>query len=137
MLYHFPQGIPLREALQSVYAVNRDSQVLQAALFTVWMLVAIAVLYMMNNVHVSYSTNNALIDLFIDEEFDGASYATHARHHTHGGAPVHALHFLATCAAAPYQTHRYKKNFDEIMTMEETWQWLQGPLYNGLYPDEW
>lgn len=78
----FPQGIPLREALQSVYAVNRDSQVLQAALFTVWMLVAIAVLYMMNNVHVSYSTNNALIDLFIDEEFDGASYATHARQHT-------------------------------------------------------
>ena len=54
--------------------------------------------------HVSYSQNNAVLDLFLDEEFEDATY---------------------------------KKNFFEVMTMEEMWTWLKGPLYNGAYPDEW
>lgn len=31
----------------------------------------------------------------------------------------------------------YKKNFWEIMTYEEYWEWLKGPVFDGMYPDQW
>lgn len=31
----------------------------------------------------------------------------------------------------------YKKNFYEVMTMGEFWDWMEGPMLNGLYPTEW
>ena len=51
-----------------------------------------------------WEVHTAMEDLFVDEEFEGASY---------------------------------KKNFNEIMTIEETWQWITGPLVNGLYAEEY
>ena len=48
----------------------------------------------MNDVHLSYSQNNAVLDLFLDEEFEDATF---------------------------------KKNFFEVMTMEEMWTWLKVP----------
>ena len=32
---------------------------------------------------------------------------------------------------------QYKKNFFEIMTFEEWWTWLEGPVIAGAYPTEW
>lgn len=46
--------------------------------------------------------DSAVMDLFLDEEFEGASY---------------------------------KKNFHDIMTQDEFWQWANGPLVSGLYPE--
>ena len=31
----------------------------------------------------------------------------------------------------------YKKNFEEVMTREEAWQWLEGPLVSALFAEEW
>jgi hypothetical protein len=31
----------------------------------------------------------------------------------------------------------FKKNWNDIMTFGELWDWLEGPLYNGLYNDKW
>ena len=50
--------------------------------------------YEVNDVHLSYSQNNAVLDLFLDEEFEDATF---------------------------------KKNFFEVMTMEEMWTWLKVP----------
>lgn len=32
---------------------------------------------------------------------------------------------------------QYKKNYEDIMTQGEWWQWAEGPLLNGLHPQEW
>ena len=31
----------------------------------------------------------------------------------------------------------YKKNFEEIMTMGEFWEWVQGPFFEGVYENKW
>ena len=31
----------------------------------------------------------------------------------------------------------FKKNWNDIMSFEELWDWIDGPLTNGLYQDTW
>ena len=31
---------------------------------------------------------------------------------------------------------QYKKNFHEIMTEEELWDWVDGPLLQAIFPDD-
>ena len=31
----------------------------------------------------------------------------------------------------------FKKNWNDIMNFEELWEWIEGPLMNGLYKDTW
>jgi len=53
--------------------------------------------------------------------------------------PVHQMYGSTTAVAdllldEEFPGAQYKKNFYEIMTHDEWWTWVAGPLFNGLYP---
>ena len=31
----------------------------------------------------------------------------------------------------------FKKTFFDVSSFDDLWDYIEGPLYNGLYPDEW
>jgi len=97
-------ALPVREMVQVMYTIKRDRTVWDAIIFSLYTIIFIAIIGQLYDVNMANNTNNAIMDLLLDEEFPGA---------------------------------QYKKNFFEIMTMEEFWTWLQGPVVNGLYPDQW
>ncbi|KAA0170283.1 hypothetical protein FNF27_02127 [Cafeteria roenbergensis] len=98
------KGLPVRELLQATYTMTRRKLFLEAVFFSLFLVTFVGVCFSIYDVHKAFQTNDALIDLFLDEEFEGATY---------------------------------KKNFYEIMTMEELWVWLKGPVINGALPDQW
>ena len=97
-------ALPVREMVQVMYTIKRDRTVWDAIIFSLYTIIFIAIIGQLYDVNMANNTNNAIMDLLLDEEFPGA---------------------------------QYKKNFFEIMTMEEFWTWLRGPVVNGLYPNEW
>eukprot|EP01029_Cantina_marsupialis_P003827 TRINITY_DN13859_c0_g1_i1.p1 TRINITY_DN13859_c0_g1~~TRINITY_DN13859_c0_g1_i1.p1 ORF type:complete len:852 (-),score=226.48 TRINITY_DN13859_c0_g1_i1:160-2715(-) len=98
------KGIPIREGLQALFNIKRSKFCSEALVFAVFFCTILVICLLTYDVHEAFSTNDAIVDLFLDEEFEGA---------------------------------QYKKNFYEIMTMEEFWQWMKGPLINGLFQTEW
>ncbi len=97
-------ALPVREMVQVMYTIKRDRTVWDAIIFSLYTIIFVAIIGQLYDVNMANNTNNAIMDLLLDEEFPGA---------------------------------QYKKNFFEIMTMQEFWTWLQGPVMNGLYPNEW
>jgi hypothetical protein len=97
-------GIPVRELLQSMFKIQRDKALGEAFVYFCYVALFLLIIMMINDVHVAQTTNEALIDLFLDEEFPDVV--------------------------------QYKKNFEEIMTLDELWTWIEGPLYKGLYPED-
>ena len=63
------QGIPVRETLQALYKINRDKTLKEFCLFLVWSLLFVSIVFAVNDVHTTFATNDALLDLFLDEEF--------------------------------------------------------------------
>ena len=134
--YVCSQGIPVREALQAMYKINRDKTLKEAFLFLCWTVLFVGIVFAVNDIHLTFSTNDSLIDLFLDEEF--AEYVP---------SPDENLCVVVLCTQRvyPYRTPwfpsffsaNYKKNFHEIMTMGELWTFIQGPVFEGLYPLEW
>jgi hypothetical protein len=96
--------MPVREILQATYTIRRSLLCREACIFALYLFIFLGVCFAIYDVHKAFQTNDALVDLFLDEEFPGA---------------------------------QYKKNFFDVMTFEETWQWMQGPMLSGAYPNEW
>ncbi len=98
------KAIPVRDALQAVYKIYRDRKAREALYFLLFVAMFLGITQNVVDVQVEFGSNNALMDLLLDEEFPGT---------------------------------QYKKNFFEIMTQQEVWAWLQGPMLNGLYPTQY
>ena len=94
--------IPLKDALKSLYRVNRYKVFIGVFTWSVFVFLTFNILQMVRDTEVVFQQESALDDLFMDEEFKGSSF---------------------------------KKNFDDIMTVEELYQWLEGPMLEGVYPD--
>jgi hypothetical protein len=43
------------------------------------------------------------------------------------------------CVPPPPPAHSstYKKTFFDVSSFDDLWDYIEGPLYSGLYPDEW
>lgn len=95
-------GLPLREALQSLYRIKRDKAIGECLRFSCFTCVMLLVVWLAFTPHIAFSANAALTDLLLDEEFDS--------------------------------TVQYRKNFYEIMTKDEWWQWVQGPVQRAMFP---
>ncbi len=59
----------MRESLQVMYKINRDKTVLEGLLFMVWCFVYFFVVMAVNQVDVIFSSNAALYNALLDEEF--------------------------------------------------------------------
>lgn len=98
------RGMPVREGVQALYKIYRSKAMRELGIF----LLNFALFYFMAwevyDPHDGFTTSDALIDLFLDEEFEG---------------------------------YNYKKNFEELRSMDDVWEWIEGPMYNGLYNTEW
>jgi len=130
-----PQALPVRETLQNIHRIQRDKSIRDFWLFMVLMFSFVGISFNLLDAHNCWSTDAALEDLFLDEEFGTVS--KHARLCPFLGTHWYELGgWCARCLCIVSQ-QIYKKNFYEIMTMGEFWEWMEGPLVNGLYPEEW
>ena len=93
---------PVKEALKGLYRVNRWKTLFGASQWLLFLFLLFVVLSLVENKFKVFEQESALEDLFLDEEFQDASY---------------------------------KKNFHEIYTVEELWDWLEGPLLQGAYAE--
>ena len=67
------QGIPIREGLQGMYRIERDRTIRRCGLFTLHFALLLFIVSNVYDVHVAFTTNDAITDLFLDEPFeDGA-----------------------------------------------------------------
>jgi hypothetical protein len=44
---------------------------------------------------------------------------------------------LTWCPSFPMCSASFKKTFLDIKNFDEVWQFVRGPLYEGLYPNKW
>jgi hypothetical protein len=70
----FSRGIPVREALQSVYKVHRDKVIKEGVLFLAWFGVLVALTTYVNDVSTAYAAGSAVINLVRDQEMRQLSY---------------------------------------------------------------
>ena len=64
----------MRELLQATYTMTRRKLFLEAVFFSLFLVTFVGVCFSIYDVHKAFQTNDALIDLFLDEEFEGATY---------------------------------------------------------------
>lgn len=88
------QGLPVRELLQATYTMTRRKLFLEAIFFTLFLITFVGVCFSIYDVHKAFQTNDALIDLFLDEEFEGANYKKVRKK---AGGPVHVGWPLREC----------------------------------------
>jgi hypothetical protein len=69
-----PQGLPVRELLQHTYLIRRRQLLCEAVLFAGFIGVFFAVCFTIYDVSKAFQTNDAFIDLFLDEEFSDSNY---------------------------------------------------------------
>lgn len=100
------RGIPVREALQTMYALRRDKAFRELLLYTVFFGLFIVVSHMMMDIHRAYEQDDTVIDRLFDEEFVET-----------GGT--------------------FRQTFTDIMTQEEFWKWLQGPVTREFLQNEY
>ena len=50
---------------------------------------------------------------------------------------MHLCVCVCVCVCVLLRLCWTQQNFDEVMTHDEFWTWMRGPLVNGLYTDEW
>lgn len=62
-------GVPLRDMLLSLYNIRRSRTATEAIWFILFMALFSTVTYTLFAVHAAFQTNDAMIDLFLDEEF--------------------------------------------------------------------
>jgi len=65
------QAIPVREALQSVYRIDRDKTLRDLCLFAFMLVLYAFITTNVLDVHEAWSTDAAVSDLLLDEEFGG------------------------------------------------------------------
>ena len=73
------QGIPVRDMLQATFKLFRDASIVDALVFAVYFSLFLGILYMAFDVHLAFTTDDATIDLFLDEEFDDQPYKVRGR----------------------------------------------------------
>ena len=64
------QGLPLREALQSLFIIYRDKMIREASIFGVYFLLFMLIAWQIWDVHAAFVTNAALQNLLIDQTID-------------------------------------------------------------------
>lgn len=68
------QAIPVRDGIQSIYRVHRDSVVRNAIVFAVFFATFIFISFQAYDVHTASTTDLAILDLLLDEEFKQANF---------------------------------------------------------------
>ena len=64
-----PPGIPVREILQQIFATKRDATTRDCVFYTLYVFVFVAVVYQINNSQAINSTNQALQNYFVSQQF--------------------------------------------------------------------
>ena len=68
------QGIPVRDLVQATFKLFRDARIVDAIVFSLYFSLFLSILYLSFEVHLAFTTDDAMMDLFLDEEFEGAPY---------------------------------------------------------------
>jgi Polycystin cation channel len=69
-----PLGIPIRELLQQIYNYKRDQTIKDLVIYSLYVIVFVAVIYQINISSDAYSTNAEINNLFITQQFGNLSY---------------------------------------------------------------
>lgn len=111
---HLPLGLPIREILRQLFRRKRDMVMWEFIIYLAFVFVFFWVASTLADTENARRANAALFEKFLDEEF--IPYVD-----------------LTTGIASDM----YKKNFFDVDSFEELTSWFQGPVLDGLYPDEW
>lgn len=133
------QGLPVRELLQHAYLIRRRQLLREALLFAGFIGIFFAVCFTIYDVGKAFQTNDAFIDLFLDEEFADANYKKVSDLPRWWGQCSYGTRLLSPANELihGFGVPHFSQNFYEIMTVEELWTWLKGPVINGAYQTEW
>jgi len=64
----------VRDLLQASFKLFRDASIVDALVFVVYFGLFLAITYMALDVHTAFTTDDAVNDLFLDEEFASQPY---------------------------------------------------------------
>lgn len=106
-------GIPTYIFYRALKKYNRNNYYLQLFLYIIFLGIYCGLNLTLKNTHYAYEQNNAIYNWLIDEEF------------------------VTTLNNGEFDGPVFKRTFKDIGNYEEFWQFMEGPLYGGVYVDKW
>ena len=108
--------VPVKDMYHAIVALEMENQVKRLIKYIIFFCVYLFVVVYIDVNSVNEQTI-MIEDAFLDEEFE--------------------MSIETEDGGKSYSGHMFKKNFYDIMTFEEYWAWVDGPLMNTIYNNEY